>query len=134
MNATLEREQATSADALDSGKRVSRPARVYSPAVDIYEEADAFVAFADIPGAGQSDVDITIEKDVLTLRADVSATAEVKGALRYAEYGVGRYERSFSLGEEIDREHIEAVVHNGVLRLRLPKAPRSVRKVEVRAL
>lgn len=134
MNATLEKQHNETTTTLDRGTGAVRPKRVYSPAVDIYEEADAFVAYADIPGAGQADVDITVEKDVLTLKASVNEASRGKGALRYAEYGVGRYERSFSLGEEIDREGIEAVVHNGVLRLRMPKSPRTVRKIEVRAI
>jgi HSP20 family protein len=54
--------------------------------------------------------------------------------MAYAEYDVGDFQRSFSLTDQIDQENIEATVKDGVLRLRLPKAPQAkARKIAVKA-
>ncbi len=99
-----------------------RDRRVYVPRADIYETKDDLVVVMDVPGADEKSMDIVLEKSVLTIRAFPKYERPEKLSLAYAEYGEGDFERSFALSEEIDREHIEATVKNGVLHLRLPKA------------
>jgi len=107
--------------------------RVYSPAVDLYRKEDQFYLYADIPGANESSVDISVEKNVLTIKANVEE-ARVEGMnLIYSEYGVGDYERSFRLSEEIDVDNIQARVKNGVLELVIPVSKPSTRKIEVKS-
>ncbi|MBW7857456.1 MAG: Hsp20/alpha crystallin family protein [Leptonema sp. (in: Bacteria)] len=105
---------------------------VYTPAVDIYENENSFVLYADIPGADEKSVEITVEKDQLSIQAKVNDEVPVGSKLRYSEYGIGDYKRSFSLGDRIDREKIEASVKNGVLKLVLPRIEPVVRKIEIR--
>jgi HSP20 family protein len=112
----------------------TRHARTFSPRVDIYEDKNEIYLIADIPGASEEDVDITLEKNVLTLRADVEATPVKEHSLAYAEYDVGDYERSFTLSDEIDRDKISATVKGGVLHVTLPKAAVvKERKITVKA-
>src|SRR5512135_510408 len=102
----------------------TRNRKVYVPKVDIIETGDAMVMYADIPGADEKTVDVTLEKSVLTIRGTI-APQEFEGrSIAYAEYDVGDYERSFTVSDEVDRDRIEAAVKNGVLKLVLHKTPR----------
>ena len=80
------------------------------------------IVLADVPGANEKTVDITLEKNVLSITAYVEPAIPSGFEVAYAEYEEGDYQRSFRLSDEIDRDKIEAVVSDGVLRLRLPKA------------
>jgi HSP20 family protein len=111
----------------------TRQSRVYIPRADIYETHDDVVVIADIPGADEKSVDITLEKNVLTINAYPVKNQPEGYSLVYSEYGVGDYQRRFVISNEIDQAKIEASVKDGVLRLRLPKAgPAKTRKITVR--
>jgi len=98
-----------------------RDRRVYMPRTDIFEDPDKLVLVMDVPGADDKSVEVTLEKNVLTISA-YPVYAKYEGhSLAYAEYGEGDYQRSFALSDEIDRGRIEAKVRNGVLYLHLPK-------------
>jgi len=108
--------------------------RVFSPRVDILENQDALLLMADMPGVEDSTVEVTLEKNVLTIRGRTPPQVLNGYSLMYAEYEVGDYERSFTISDEIEREKIDASVKNGVLRLTLPKATLAKpRKIEVKA-
>ena len=118
----------------EDGVERTRSQRVYIPRTGIYEVDDAILVVANMPGVDESSVDITLEKNLLTIKGYVDAVVPEGYTLAYAEYEVGDYERSFTLSDEIDREHIEAEVKDGVLHLRLPKAePVMARKIAVKA-
>lgn len=107
--------------------------RAYIPRVDIYETDEGINLVADMPGVDENSVDIMLEKNVLSIRGTVEDEAPEDYSLAYAEYGVGDYERRFTLSDEIDQENIEASVKNGVLHLHLPKAgPAKARKISVK--
>ena len=111
----------------------TRNRKVYVPKVDIIETGDAMVMYADIPGADEKTVDVTLEKSVLTIRGTIAPQEFVGRSIAYAEYDVGDYERSFTVSDEVDRDRIEAVVKNGVLKLVLHKIPQvEARKITVR--
>lgn len=99
----------------------TRTGRIYMPNVDISEDADSLILYADLPGAGDEDVCITLENDVLTIEAKVVPEKSDAHRLSYAEYGIGDYFRSFTINEPIDPEKIEAKMKDGVLRIVLPK-------------
>jgi HSP20 family protein len=116
---------------VDGGER-TRTRQVLVPRTDIYETQDNVVLLVDMPGIATDGVDITLEKRTLTIRGYAAEQGRQNYRLAYAEYGVGDYERVFTLSEDIDREHIEASQKNGVLRLVLPKAaPAKARKVQL---
>jgi HSP20 family protein len=116
----------------EEGER-TKEGPVYIPRADIYETEDKVTVIADMPGVDENTVDITLEKNVLTIRGFVQPHSFEHHTLSYAEYGVGDYERSFVLSNEIDRNRIQATVKNGVLRLELPKQEvAKTRKIEVK--
>jgi HSP20 family protein len=108
--------------------------KVFIPRVDICETKDAIVLLADMPGVDEKSIDITLEKNVLTLLGRVEPETYEGYRAAYVEYDAGDYERAFTLSDEIDRERIDASVKNGVLRLTLPKsAPVKLRKINVKS-
>ena len=112
----------------------TRDIQCFVPRADIYELDDHIVVIVDVPGAGEDSIDITLEKNVLSISAFVEPV-ELEGySLSLAEYEVGDYQRSFRISDEIDRENIDATVKDGVLRLYLPKANEAqARKISVKA-
>ncbi|MDI9570757.1 MAG: Hsp20/alpha crystallin family protein [Pseudomonadota bacterium] len=112
----------------------TRNRKVFVPKVDIYETKDAMVLIADMPGVDDQSVDITLEKNVLTITGNVESPVYEGKALAYAEYDTGDYQRAFTISDEVDQDRIEAVVENGVLRLTLPKAEKAkVKKIAIKA-
>ena len=107
---------------------------VFRPHVDLVDTGDAVILWADLPGVDENSVDITLEKNILTLKASVQPpTFEGMKPLR-REFAVGDYERRFTVSEEIDRDGIEATVTQGVLKLTLPKSQQAAtKKVTVKA-
>lgn len=116
------------------GVERTRTRQVFVPNVDIYEEGDTVYLLADMPGVSQDSIDITLEKNILTINGYVDEDEMEGYGQAYGEYRVGDYERTFALSDEVDRNQIEATVKNGVLKLKLPKAEEAkARKIEVRA-
>jgi HSP20 family protein len=99
----------------------TRSRRSFIPKADIYETEKEIIVLADIPGANEKTVDVTLEKNVLSINAYIEPAIPSGFDIAYAEYEEGDYQRSFRLSDEIDRDKIEATVSDGVLRLRLPK-------------
>jgi HSP20 family molecular chaperone IbpA len=116
------------------GVERTKPQKVYMPAVDIVEKKDEIDVTADMPGVDEKSLDITLEKNVLTIYGRVEAEPPKGHRLVFAEYGIGDFHRAFTLSEEVDRERIQATVKNGMLRLILPKAAAAkMRKIAVTA-
>jgi len=96
----------------------------WSPAVDVAEDKDKIVLLADVPGVAEKDLDIQIEKDVLTLRGERALDRKTDGEhTRRYERVSGGFVRSFTLPPTIDVEHVTAALKDGVLTLTLPKKP-----------
>jgi HSP20 family protein len=108
---------------------------IFVPAADIFETKDAIVLLLEMPGASPETLNVTLEGRALDASARSTAPAIPPGyGLTYAEYRDGNYERAFTLSDEIDRDHIDAVFKDGVLRLTLPKAsPPTAKKIAVKA-
>ena len=112
----------------------TRNRRIYSPDVDIYEKEEAIVLLADMPGIDDKSVNITLDKNLLTIHGIVEMEPLKGYNLEYAEYGIGDYQRSFTLSNLIDQNKIDASVKDGVLRLVMHKSEAAkARKIEVRA-
>ena len=93
------------------------------PLVDIFEEPDAIRLVAEVPGVRPSDVKITVEDNLLTIKGTKQQVAEEKAEKvhRY-ERTYGAFERTFRLSASIDPNKIEATYNLGVLTITLPKA------------
>jgi HSP20 family protein len=113
----------------------TRSRRSFVPRADIYETDKEIVVLADIPGANEKTVDITLENNVLSISANIEAPVYEGFNLAYAEYEEGDYQRSFRLSDEIDRDKIDATVEDGVLSLHLLKSQAAkTRKIAVKPM
>lgn len=103
------------------------------PTVDIKEEQNSFVLYADIPGVDPKAVEITMEKGVLTLKGERNGEArEIRNHYKRAERAWGAFYRRFSLPDTADPEHITAKALNGVLEVTIPKRTQAqARKIVV---
>jgi len=94
----------------------------WRPAVDIKEETDRFVILADLPGVDPKDIEITMEKGVLTLKGERSTEKkEEREGFKRIERARGTFYRRFSLPDTADAEKIDAHSRDGVLEIVLPK-------------
>lgn len=117
-----------------TGAERTRDRLVFVPRADVYETVEAIFVVADVPGVDKNSLDITLEKDVLTINGYVEPAYPEGHNLAHCEYRVGDFVRAFTLGDQIDQDGIEATVRNGVLRVRLPKvAEATPRKIAVKA-
>ena len=117
----------------EGAERMSRRA-TFIPRSDIYETDENIVIMVDMPGAREEFIDITIEKDILMINGTSTHGAPDGYDLVFAEFEAGNYERNFRLTDHINRDGIEAVFMDGVLKLTLPKAEEAkVRKIVVKS-
>ncbi len=104
------------------------------PSVDLYESEDEFTIYMDVPGVKQEDLSIDLERNVLSIKGEFGVGAEEGEAKGYREFPAhGRYVRSFQIKAEIDREHIQATLKDGVLKLELPRVAPVTKKIEIAA-
>jgi HSP20 family protein len=97
--------------------------RAFAPAVDVFENTDELVVFADLPGVETEDLTVDLEKNQLSFRGKRTKNGQ---AFDYA--------RTFVVPTGIDAEKISAELKNGVLTLHLPKsAAHKPRAIEVKA-
>ena len=92
------------------------------PKVDLLESADTWLLHAAMPGVDERGAEVSLERDVLTIRGQGSVSEPEGFERQYGEFRVREYERSFRLPEEIDRENLDASVRHGVLTVTIPKA------------
>lgn len=100
--------------------------------MDLYREGDHYVLAADLPGVDPGSVDIDVDGQLLTIRAErtLNVGEGVKWITRERE--AGSFLRQLSLGQGLDTEHIAATYRNGVLSVRIPVSEKAKpRKVEV---
>ena len=104
-----------------------------TPNVDVLEHENEFVVRLDLPGAEAERVDVTLERDLLTVSAPLEMNTPEGLNLDHAEFGTAIYWRQLRVADDIDRERIAADWHNGVLELRLPRSESSKpRRIEIR--
>jgi HSP20 family protein len=104
----------------------------YVPDVDILEDSERIRLVADIPGASQADVEVTVENNVLTINAAAAVTGPEGCALAGQEYGVGNYHRDFALSDAVSVDGITAKVKHGVLEVVIPKREEvKTRKIKI---
>ena len=109
------------------------PARRWIPAMDLVETEDHFVLKADLPGLTESDVNIELESNVLTISGERKTEHEAKKDGYYRlERTQGMFSRSLTLPEGIDANAVTASFDNGVLEVRIPKpAEAKPRRVQI---
>ncbi|MCF8384068.1 MAG: Hsp20/alpha crystallin family protein [Chlorobium sp.] len=104
--------------------------------VDISEDEKAIYVSADMPGMKKEDVKVSMEDDVLCISAErKQEEEEKKKGYHRIERSWGSMSRSFSVGDNVDGENIEASYDNGVLKITLPKKepePKKGKEIEVK--
>jgi len=99
----------------------TRPGPVFTPLVDIFETDKEITLLADMPGVKAGDLNIDLDKNVLTLDGDVKSPEGADEVDVVREYRTGKFYRQFTLSQVIDQAKIDAKLKDGVLRLTLPK-------------
>lgn len=94
----------------------------FTPAVDIFERDTTTVIIADMPDVASDDVDVTLERQVLTLRGHVNPHGPDGYCRLSSEYREGDYTGAFTLSDEVNQAKIMAEFRNGVLRLELSRS------------
>jgi HSP20 family protein len=102
--------------------------------MDAWREGDTFVLEFDLPGIAKESIDLDVERNVLTVRAERIAR-NGDWEMLATERTRGLFSRQLVLGDNLDLERIEATYADGVLRLTVPVAEKAKpRKIEVRQL
>ena len=104
------------------------------PPVDVLEDASGITLYADLPGVHKDKLNLQVEADTLTIEGEVSIPTPERLEASYAEVGLPRYRRVFTLSKELDAGKVTAELSHGVLKLRIPKAEHAKpRRIEIRA-
>ncbi|MCI0425306.1 MAG: Hsp20/alpha crystallin family protein [Actinobacteria bacterium] len=108
------------------------PTRVnYMPA-DAYRLGDRFYVHVDLPGVDQDSIDVTVEKNTLTISAERRWERDDDTQVLINERPFGSFSRQFFLGDSLDTDRIEAGYDHGVLTVSIPVAETAkARKIEV---
>jgi HSP20 family protein len=105
----------------------------WTPAVDVKEEENRFVIKADIPGVEPKDIEVHMDKGMLTIEGKrESEVTEEKEGYKRVERVYGSFSRRFSLPDTADADNIQAESKHGVLEIVIPKkAADQPRRIEV---
>ncbi len=99
--------------------------------VDVSEDEEAIYIDADMPGMKKEEVKISMDEDVLTISAERTHEEEQKKKdYHRVERSYGSMSRSFSLGENVDLENVDAKYDNGVLHIVVPKKEPTEKKAK----
>ncbi len=102
------------------------------PLADVQEEDGQYVIFMDVPGVDAKDIEVTMEKGVLSLSGTRSTGDTDKNAFKRLERPSGGFQRRFIMPDDSDAEGITAQGKNGVLQVIIPKRQKSQpRRIEV---
>jgi HSP20 family protein len=108
--------------------------RVVPMPMDAYRKDDRFIVHFDIPGVDPESIDLTVEKNVLMIKAERKWEPPEDEERLVNERPQGVFTRQLFLGESLDADHIEASYEKGVLTLRIPVAEQAKpHKVEITA-
>ena len=103
------------------------------PPVDVVEDSSGITLYADLPGVSKDKLNLNVEAGTLTIEGDLGLNTPEGMEATYAEVGLARFRRVFSLSKDLDTAKVSAELAQGVLRLRIPKAEHAQpRKIEVR--
>ena len=109
-------------------------ARPAAMPMDAWREGDRFIVEFDLPAVDPNTVDLDVERNVLTVRAERRSPTGPDVELIASERPRGVFSRQVMLGDALNAEHIEATYHAGVLRLSVPVAEKAKpRKIAIQS-
>ena len=105
------------------GRRFDKEEMNFMPRVDIFKKDGTLVVKADLPGMKREDIQVDIDGNQISVRAEVKKEREEKKGEKtvYSERSYGMVSRSFALPVEVDEQGAKAEYKDGVLNLVLPK-------------
>jgi HSP20 family protein len=105
------------------------------PAMNVWTDENSAIVTAELPGVKIDDIDISVEKDTLTLRGSRRAEETAEDATFHRrERRYGDFQRAFRLSFRVDPDGVEAELKNGVLSILLPRAEADKpKKIEIKA-
>lgn len=117
----------------DEGDQSNVVTSQWVPRVDIREDGDRFVILADIPGVDPKDIEIHMDKGILSLRGERrSDKTDESGRYSRVERTHGVFYRRFALPDSANADGITAVGRHGVLQIDIPKKPETTpRRIQV---
>ena len=106
--------------------------RVRQIPVDAYRRGNEFKVHLDLPGVDPGSIELTVEQDLLTVRATRTWARGENDQVQVTERPQGAFSRQLFLGESLDRDHIAATYEDGVLTITIPVAEHAKpRKVDI---
>ena len=94
----------------------------WSIPLDVVKDGDSLVVTASVPGTLKDDIDVSVDEDVLTIKAEnSSSSSDERESYLLRERRTGSYYRAIKLPETVDYENAESTFKNGVLTIKLPK-------------
>ncbi len=110
----VDRDAVTGSEGLGGG--------MFTPAVDIKEDSDAYTVHMEVPGVSQDQLNITIQDNTLIIRGQKEQKSEHgEGQYHRVERSYGVFARSLTLPRNVNSNAVTANLHDGVLEIRLPK-------------
>ena len=95
--------------------------RPWSPAVDIFEDAQQITVQAEMPGVSKDTLNVQADRNELLIEGDMQIDMPMGMAALYADLQTTKYRRTFVLSGELETERIEATLRDGLLTVRIPK-------------
>lgn len=103
----------------------------FVPSLDVSENDHEIKVMAELPGLDESDVEVSLLKNVLTISGEKKAETEDKGDNYHRiERSYGSFKRSVTLPAEVDTDAVDANFKNGILTVTLPKSPEAQKQVK----
>ena len=116
------------------GQLVGTPGRPAIMHVDAERDGDWFYVYFDLPGVDPDSIDLTVERNVLQVKAERQRTTKDGVETVISERPMGTFSRQLFLGDTLDTDKLEASYHDGVLTLRIPVSEHAKpRKISVGA-
>ena len=103
--------------------KVAENVPTWQPAVDVFEDATKIVLVADLPGVEEKDLELSVDKNILTVKGGRKPGGLADDVKRRLERAQGNFSRAFALPQSVDMDNIRAELKSGVLTLTLTKKP-----------
>lgn len=115
-----------------AAKEAAEKHMVLRPAVDIFENGESIELYADLPGVNEEGLSVEVDGKTLTVQGDIQIDMPKAMRSLYADVRSTRYQRAFTLSDELDTGAIRAGLNDGVLTVTIPKKEEvRPRKIEV---
>lgn len=103
-----------------------------TPVTDIYETENEYALKVEMPGVSKDNLEIVVENDELEIKGTLDSELKENDKQKYSEYSLHNYYRKFRIGEDVNKDAINAKLEDGVLTLTLNKSEEvKPRKIEI---